>query len=315
MADPHAPHPHTHPAPRPSRTSFVSSILAIVGFIILAIIVVWGLIHLARLSSPWFASLFDAKKVDATTIAVTAPTNADSGETMTVSWKHASESEGMYAFVYKCETGLSFKVPSADGKFIAIPCGAAFSAGTSTKQIAVLPTLTGTTSVKSLFSIVFMPRGEGTQARCEASTQINGTASEPAPTPKPTPTPTPKPTSGPSDLSVRINSATIDQFGNGVVSFDIANMGSGSTGTWYFQAQLPTSQAYTYFSPAQASLAPGSHITNTLRFTQAINGSVFISVDPSNGVRESNEGNNTASQYLGGGYPIQYQNPNPYPIY
>ena len=313
MADPHAPHPHTHPAHKPSRTGFVANILAIIGFIILGIIVIWGLIHLARLSSPWFASLFDGKKVDATTIVVTAPTKADSGETMTVSWKHASETEGMYAFVYKCETGLSYKVPGPDGKFLEIPCGAAFSAGTTTKQIAVLPTLTGTTSVKSLFSIVFMPRGEGTQARGEASTTITASAVTPAPAPKPQSNP--KPTAGPSDLSVRINSATVDQFGNGVVSFDIANTGSGSTGTWYFQAQLPTSQAYTYFSPAQTALAPGSHITNTLRFTQAINGSVFISVDPSNGVRESNEGNNTASQYLGGGYPIQYQNPNPYPIY
>ena len=107
-------------------------------------------------------------------------------------------------------------------------------------------------------------------------------------------------------------------------TFDIANSGGTSSGRYYFTAQLPTVQGYTYNSPPQASLAPGAHIVSTLRFTQADSGYFSVSVDPSNMVRESNESNNYASQPVGGysGVPnyggTQYTYPtytNQYPSY
>ena len=97
-------------------------------------------------------------------------------------------------------------------------------------------------------------------------------------------------------------------------TFDIANVGGSSSGSYYFTAYLPTIQGYNYTSPRQASLAPGAHIVNTLRFTQANGGSFSVSVDPSNAVRESNERNNYASQPVGGSaylpnYGPQYSQP------
>jgi hypothetical protein len=111
---------------------------------------------------------------------------------------------------------------------------------------------------------------------------------------------------------VRITSVSQDA-GVTVVAFDIANTGGSPTGTWYFTAQLPTSQPYTYTSSAQASLAPGDHIANTLRFTGVMSGgltgqggNVGISVDPSNAVAESNESNNYASQWVNAPYQSGY---------
>ena len=40
------------------RSTQLPNLLAIIGFLILLIIVVWGLIHLASLSSGWFSGLF-----------------------------------------------------------------------------------------------------------------------------------------------------------------------------------------------------------------------------------------------------------------
>jgi hypothetical protein len=118
---------------------------------------------------------------------------------------------------------------------------------------------------------------------------------------------TPKSTS-PADLSVQIMSITADPYGNGMVQFDIANNGGSSTGVWYFEVNLPTDGGYTYFSPPQKSLAPGDHIVNTLQFSQISQsgGIVSIQVDPAGLIRESNKGNNYASQQVGFSYPPQY---------
>jgi len=53
----------------------LSRALALLGFIIILIIVVWGLIHVAQLSSPWFASLFRQAPPPATpaTIVIKEP--------------------------------------------------------------------------------------------------------------------------------------------------------------------------------------------------------------------------------------------------
>ena len=86
------------------------------------------------------------------------------------------------------------------------------------------------------------------------------------------------------------------------VSFDIANVGGTSSGTYSFTANLPTQSGYTYASPAQASLAPGSHVLNTLRFTEAQSGTVSISVNAS----DANKSNNYASQSISAPYQYNY---------
>ena len=55
------------------KPSLLSNILAIIGLIILVIIIVWGLVHLAELSSGWFSSLFEKS---APTLKIDAPADA-----------------------------------------------------------------------------------------------------------------------------------------------------------------------------------------------------------------------------------------------
>ena len=112
-----------------------------------------------------------------------------------------------------------------------------------------------------------------------------------------------------------VNRAPTSQYDMVAVKFDVANQGSAPSGAWYFTAQLPTSPMTPYTSSQQNSLAVGAHIENTLRFNNVMQGggTFTVSVDPSNTVGESNEGNNYASQWVSGGYG--YTNPTPQPYY
>src|SRR3989344_4511322 len=85
--------------PEEPKTSLASNILAIVGFIILIVVVIWGLVHLASLSRGWFSSFFGES---AAAIEVTAPKSATSGTPFTVSWKYEEPTEGSYALLYPC---------------------------------------------------------------------------------------------------------------------------------------------------------------------------------------------------------------------
>jgi hypothetical protein len=219
---------------------------------------------------------------------------------------------------------------------INIPCGAAFSVASAATTMILTPTLTGAASVKASLSIVFIPAAAtGTRVQGTAVVAIdggsNGAAKEAtAPTPKvekttaiPAPAKqTPKPVqASPADLSVTIVAIGIidpmsGQFVNrppmyaedmAAVEFDIANVGGSASGSYYFEANLPTQTGYTYTSPLQSSLAHGDHVLNTLRFTQVAQngGIVSIQVDPSGTIREAAKGNNYASQVIGmtGYYP------------
>lgn len=310
---------HQKPVSKASGTNMLANILAIIGSVILVIIVIWGLIHLLSISGGFFSSLFK----NSNTIAVTAPKEVTSGESFAISWKHKTSENGMYAIMYPCTEGLRFATPGPDNALITMPCGAAFGVGQATTSARITPMLVGTTSIKTPLSVLFIPSST-------SSTPIEGTATitvnakgsampQPIVTPATT-TPaeqkpeTPKPTtpvvSGPGDLAVTITSVNVDQYGNGTVTFNISNIGSGASGSYYFTAQLPTSQPYTYTSPTQMSLSPGSYIVNTLRFSAAVPGSIFVNVDPANTAREGNESNNTATQYISGTYPSNYNYPN-----
>ena len=105
---------------------------------------------------------------------------------------------------------------------------------------------------------------------------------------------------------MRIISVTTDGTGGGVATFDIANVGGTSSGTYYFTAQLPTMSGYTYSSPAQSSLAPSAHVVSTLRFSQAVSGVFSVSITTA----DANSGNNYASQTMSGSY--NYNQPYPY---
>src|SRR5580704_3418350 len=92
------------------KPSMLSNILAIIGLIILVIIIVWGLVHLAELSSGWFSSLFEKS---APTLSINAPSDAVSGTPVAISWDYSTTATGTYAFLYQCQNGLQFAVVNA----------------------------------------------------------------------------------------------------------------------------------------------------------------------------------------------------------
>ena len=304
-----------------------SSTIAIIGFIILIVIAVWGLVHGARLSGSWFTSLFNRS---APAITLTAPKSANSGTPFSISWKYTTSDKGMYAFLYQCKTGLQFQTPGPTGAMNNIPCGAAYSVSSTNSTLSLTPFISGYASTSVPLSLIFIPSATGTRAEGAATIAINSGAapitpptitsqqpslpSEPS-TPPVNDTVSAPVRTGPADLLVQITAVGMIDPVTGefvhrlpvspndmaAVQFDISNIGGRTTGTWYFTAQLPTQSGYLYTSLAQAPLAPDGHIENTLRFTQVApnGGLISISADPNNLAGDYNRSNNYASQWLG----------------
>ena len=299
------------------EASVFSSMLAIIGLVILVVVVVWGLIHLASLSSSWFDSLLPHSTPS---IELEAPASTASRTPITLRWRYTSSESGSYSFVYQCGTGAHFETATSKQ----IPCGAAYALASST-SLALTPVLSDSASSTIPYSVVFIPSGTSAPSAQASGSLLVTPAVAAAQTITTTQSvPAAKKPQGPADLSVRIISVSADQYGNGTAIFDIANVGSGSSGAYYFQSILPTtnygtvyyygsaSQGYSYSSPAQVSLAPGEHVVSTLRFTGAEVGGVFsVTADPSSSITDSNRTNNYAYQTLVGNYNT-YNNSQPY---
>lgn len=207
MSDAHGSHDEKQ------KPGFFSNAVAVVAFIIVMAIVIWGLLHLLNLSTAWFASTFSpARSSSATVIPTATPTP--------------------------------------------------------------LPTVV-----------------QNTQASYTSA-------------PAPTPIDAAPAYRGPADLAVRI--VSVNTGNPASVSFDIANVGGSSSGTYTFTAYLPTAQGYVYTSPLQYSLNPGDHIVNTLQFSQGTSGTITVVLHAS----DASFANNTASQSFVGSYEypqLQYQ--------
>ncbi|HVU75551.1 MAG TPA: hypothetical protein VHD38_01795 [Candidatus Paceibacterota bacterium] len=278
-----------------SGGSRIPQVLAIVGIVILAIIILWGLIHLLTLSSGWLSSLFGGDK---NAITVSVPAQVTSGTPFVLSWKHATSDRGSYAFLYQCKDGLTLYTPVA-GQFSEVKCGGAYTLGAATSSATLLPVLTASTSVSDALTVVFISSATSTAAQPQgsATTIVVPQSTAQATTTKPTELPqkTNPVVQGPADLSVTILSSTVDAYGNATLVFDIANVGQGQSGVYYFTAQLPTQDGYSYTSPAQSPLAAGSHVVSTLNFTLAVPGSAVVSISGGNDV---NSANNFATQFV-----------------
>ena len=293
-----------------NQNRLIPNALAIIAFIIVAFIVLWGLFNIASLGAPWLSSLFSRSNM----IQVSAPTQAPSDSAFAVSWKYATTEKGMYAFLYPCRDSLRIETASASGVMNTIPCGAAYTIASTNNTLMLVPRLASSTPQSIPLTILFIPSATSSkQAQGSASVTIRArAAASSTPGVVGTTPPVSKPVrpvpSGPSDLSVQIISVVSDGIGGAIATFDISNIGQGSTGTYYFTAQLPTVDGYLYSSPAQSSLAPGDHIVNTLRFSQAVSGLFSVVADPTNTGRESNTSNNYASYQVSlPSYPQQYQ--------
>jgi hypothetical protein len=290
------------------KPSVLSNILAIIGLIILVIIIVWGLVHVATLSSGWFSSLFSSTP----TITVTAPKDTIAGTPATVSWDYTTTVGGSYAFLYQCQPGMEFAIiDPVKNTASGIPCGVGFTITPTNNSIQVLPLIAGTTSISVPFSVLFVPT-TGTRIEGGSTMTIHPgsiaakpsqtgqksptvtTTAKVASTVKPSQTSPAQRTRTPADISVRIVAANVDQYGNGTITFNIANIGGSTSGAYDFTAQLPTQDNAPYNSVRQAPLTPGSHVENTLHFSQAVNGTFSVAV----GANDRNQSNNYASQFI-----------------
>lgn len=323
-------------------SNFVSSVVAIIAFIVLIVIVLWGLVHLTSFSRTWLGSILTRTTPG---ITVTVPKNATSSEPFTMTWKYSTSDKGTYAFLYQCKNGLQIKTVSPDNTENLVPCGAAYTIPGTGTSLALTPYLSGTSTVNVPVSIIFMPaatttsgaqgstvlvvRGKRTLPMPTVGTVVNPIASTtPAPATE-TPTPPPPTTSNPPvkrsapDLSVRIVAVGIIDPSTGAfvkrapmspsdvsaLQFDIGNIGGSPSGSYYFEARLPTTNGYTYTSQAQNPLGPGEHVLNTLRFTQAnpMGGNAYVTIT----TEDVNNVNNDTSQWMNGpGY-----NYSAYPAY
>jgi hypothetical protein len=298
MSDHHAPVSESKP-------SLLSNVLAIIGLIILVIIIVWGLVHLAELSSGWFSSLF---KKSTPAIQMTAPADAISGTPVSISWNYSTSASGSYAFLYQCQEGLQFAtIDATKNTATGIPCGTADAITPSNNSVQLLPILSGTTSASVPYSIIFTPASgtavegsatmtihPGSAASGSAQVTSSQTTQHTTSTTKPATTAAPVRTYTPADLSVRIIAESVDQYGNGVVTFNISNVGGSTSGAYYFSAQMPTANPTPYSSSLQAPLTPGSYIVDTLRFTQAVSGTFSVTINAG----DRNQSNDYASQWI-----------------
>ena len=318
------------PKKEPQKTGIFSNILAVAGLVILLAIIFWGLFNVGVLSKSWFTGLFSASSKS---IVVTVPkTKIPTGGEFPISWKYTPKAAGTYALLYQCREGFQFKTTVVGGVESGIPCGTGYTMLSKDNTFKVIPVLSGTSSLAVPLSVIFMPsatssagiptsQAQGnatvtvinpdfTAAPAEVIPEPNSAVAEPEP--KVTQAPV-KQVYGLPDLSVRILShGVIDPISGDIiprepVSYDemvavrflISNVGGSTTGPWFFTAQLPTSPAYPYASPAQVPLARGASIENMLRFKNAVPGGTFyVAVDPVNEVRESSEINNTANTVI-----------------
>ncbi|HUO50848.1 MAG TPA: hypothetical protein VMU25_04785 [Candidatus Paceibacterota bacterium] len=311
---------HQQPVHAEEKKSHLwSDILTIIGFAIIFIIIIWGIVHLVSLVSSNFSSPSGRQT---TGLQVTAPTSAKSGEPVTVTWQYTPSTDGGYAFVYQCQPGLGFKIQTGTSTSMQVRCGSALELPNGNNSIVVTPELTATSSVSDSISIVFIPRtgGAGVQGAATISispaqkTTSNASGSGTTKTTQHV-THTENYNAGPADLAVRIISVSIDSTGAGVATFDIGNIGGTTSGSYYFTAQLPTAVPYPYQSPLQSPLGPGDHVQNTLRFTDLMPGGGLFGVSIVNG--DNSPANDTASQFLSAPYTQPGYNyaPQPYTVY
>lgn len=295
----------------------LANILAVAGFIILIVIIVWGAYHLLRLTGAGISSLFSGSNSE---ITITTPTTpVESGKAFPLAWDYTPREDGSFAVLYQCKTGFRFETNAPTRA--ALPCGNAFTVGAE-KTINLVPVLSGTTTLDVPVSVVFIPAATSSTERPQGATTVKVAGGSTTTTPAPatsgstgsTASPAAPRPAGKPDLSVRILSVGTVNAVSGLienrypgpeeiaaVQFDIANSGSGSTGSYSFTVSLPIQGGYVYTSPAQNSLTPGSHVVNTLRFkpVQSGGGTITVSIDPYGAVSESNEGNNAAAIFIG----------------
>lgn len=98
-----------------------------------------------------------------------------------------------------------------------------------------------------------------------------------------------------------IASTTVPSGYQPAIKFTVKNVGTNWTGTWRFNASIPTRRLYVFESDPQQSLASGESIDYTLGFDQALVGTQQIASITANfdhAVQDKNIVNDSAVAYL-----------------
>lgn len=273
------------------KTSFREKFLrvaATLGLVAVIVIGAWGIIQIAfNLSGvlggigSWAQSIFSRTPVAKESIVLSLPNLTTSGEPLAVSWTHANQGDGAFAYtiVYSCTTGLTVKAAVPNGTLQDVPCNTPFNYTNATSAMTLTPTVAGTKQATSTISVsaIALSTGTVTVVDSKSITILPArAAAAPAAGPvKPVVKPaTPKtPYSNPQglpDLSVTISSVTPVGAGSYAVSFVIQNIGTKVTPYgWTFEASLPYDggSIYPYVSKAQRALYPNEKIAYTLNLS------------------------------------------------
>lgn len=314
--------------------SLVRNILTILGFIIVAAIILWGLFHLLTLALPgvsaFFSRLFNTDSV----VVRVSKADVPSGTPVDVSWTHRAREDGVYAFRFECRDGVRMHAVSPEGERASVPCGVLYEVPGELKNIRVVPLLSGTKSIDVPLTIAFLQATSSPETkRPEGKAEIRVVASDTATSQTPEETPAAeeentaslpaKSPAGKPDLRVRIvsvgtqtpygtylNNAPMYPGDIAAVRFAITNGGTAASGPWYFTASLPMNPEQSYTSPQQLSLPAGYTGEYILQFSPVAPGGGLFSVfaDAGFSVSESDESNNTAATSISMSYYTdQYQ--------
>ena len=161
--------------------------VAIVGLIAVLVLGAWGIILLAFNLPTIFSNvgssisaLFGGEPntpAENGNLSVTAPETVQSGNAFQVTWDHADMDAGdTYTLSYACEAGLTLRAPRANGNYENIDCNTPFNFVSATKNMRLIPTLTGTTPKSAIITVTALH-----------------THRPPAPLPPPPPPPPPAP--------------------------------------------------------------------------------------------------------------------------
>ncbi|MEK7613506.1 MAG: CARDB domain-containing protein [Patescibacteria group bacterium] len=190
--------------------------LAIVGFLAIIGIGLWGTASVAR-GAPGVFSAIAAAIVSLTSIFVPADEEIVlsvpsltvlSGESFTISWEHAKKNtEGSYTFRYDCADGVSFTSPSQSGAETTVFCNIPFNFLNSKDSITLTPLSTKNRFIDVTLHVDFTPNGanqptvSGSTSLTIANENIGGSPVVTGTTPT-TPVKTPTPTKGPETSGV-----------------------------------------------------------------------------------------------------------------
>ncbi len=307
--------------PEEKRFGALGNILAIAGFIIIIAIGLWGAINAVRFAPRIFSILAAPFSAQDRTLTITLPSERlESYIPFTITWTHNASEIGLYSFAYACAEGVQLDVQEEENSFVPVTCEMPYALpSTDVKSLTVRPLLSpGVNVVEVPFSVAYTNSNGEKRAEASASVTVFAATQTPTQPERPvTQTPpntgtTPAKPAGPADLSVElIAHGVLDPrtrafipkpivFNNEIAAtrFQVVNRGGRASGSWMFEADLPTVPAYHYVSPIQASLNPADRIEFTLSFDRVVPGSIRIVADPNQTISESNRVNNQLTTQL-----------------